>query len=54
MAPCRRIGRRIGDRLIVEPVHRKSLLTLLASWAPMAADLGDLDQGLTPLDDVEL
>ena len=43
-----------GDRLIVEPVPRKSLSALLASWSPCDEPLPDVDEGLLPLDDVEL
>ena len=43
-----------GDRLIIEPVKKKSLLNLLATWQPSDEGLPDVDRGLLPLDDVEL
>ena len=43
-----------GDRLIIEPARKKSLLGLLATWEPLDEILPDLDKGLLPLDDVEL
>ncbi len=51
----RAIVTRDGDRLIVEPVRRKSLEALLASWASTDGDtLPDVDEGLLPAEDVEL
>ena len=43
-----------GDRLIIEPTKKKSLLKLLSTWQPSEEGLPDIDQGLLPLDDVEL
>jgi len=43
-----------GDRLIIEPTKKKSLLNLLATWQPSDSGLPDIDQGLLPLDDVDL
>jgi antitoxin VapB len=43
-----------GDRLIIEPSRKKSLLRLLETWEPLDETLPDLDKGLLPLDDVEL
>lgn len=43
-----------GDRLIVEPIKKRSLLKLLSTWEPTEEGLPDVDQGLLPLDDVEL
>lgn len=37
--------RKEGDRLVVEPVPRPSLLKLLSTWGP-------LDEGLPPIDDL--
>jgi Virulence-associated protein and related proteins len=34
---------RDGDRLIIEPVRRKGLLALLASWNPIDDDLPDVE-----------
>jgi antitoxin VapB len=46
---------RDGERLILEPVTRKSrLLELLASWDPIEDSFPDVDEGLLPLDDVEI
>lgn len=44
---------REGDRLIVEPVKKPSLLALLAEWEPLAEEFPDVDEGLLPPDDVE-
>lgn len=46
--------RKEGDRLIVEPVHRRSLLRLLGSWKPLDVDFPDVDEHLPPLDDVNI
>lgn len=43
-----------GDRLIVEPVRKSSLLELLSTWEPLEETFPDVDEGLLPLDDVEL
>jgi antitoxin VapB len=43
-----------GDRLIIELTKKKSLLKLLKTWEPSDETLPDIDQGLLPLDDVEL
>lgn len=43
-----------GDRLIVEPVKKSSLLGLLATWEPLDEEFPDVDQGLLPLDDIGL
>ena len=43
-----------GDRLIIEPIKKKSLLKLLRTWEPSDETLPDVDQGLLPLDDVDL
>jgi len=49
------IVRKDGDRLIVEPVRRRSdLATLLARWEPLDEILPDVDEGLLPLDDIRL
>lgn len=48
------ILRKDGDRLIVEPVRKGRLLSLLASLAPLDEPFLDVDQDLMPLDDVEL
>lgn len=43
-----------GERLIIEPTKKKSLLKLLKTWEPSDETLPDVDRGLLPLDDVEL
>ncbi|MDS4020028.1 MAG: AbrB/MazE/SpoVT family DNA-binding domain-containing protein [Candidatus Competibacter sp.] len=41
-----------GDRLIVEPVRRHSLLALLATWKPLEEDFPDIQDW--PPEPVEL
>jgi antitoxin VapB len=45
---------RDGDRLIIEPVRRKGLLSLLASWEPLSDedDFPDIDDEPTTSIDV--
>jgi antitoxin VapB len=44
-----------GNRLIMEPVVKKrNLLELLATLEPLDEDFPDIDDGLLPLDDIEL
>ena len=43
-----------GDRLILEPVRKGKLLTLLATLEPLAESFPDIDESLPPLDDVVL
>jgi len=43
-----------GDRLIIEPVRKGKLLTLLATLKPLKETFPDMDEMLPPLDDVEL
>lgn len=43
-----------GDRLIIEPAKKKSLLCLLSTWEPSDEEFPDVDRDLLPLDDVEL
>jgi antitoxin VapB len=45
--------RKEGDRLIVEPVPRRSLLELLSTWAPLDEELPEVDE-LGPIEDVDL
>ena len=42
--------RKVGHRLILEPVRRKSLLEVLAAMAP-GDELPDVDETLTPQDE---
>ena len=42
---------RDGDRLIIEPVRKKGLLALLASWEPLDEDFPEIeDPPATPED----
>ncbi|MBS3786072.1 MAG: AbrB/MazE/SpoVT family DNA-binding domain-containing protein [Gammaproteobacteria bacterium] len=43
-----------GDRLIVEPIRKGRLLSLLASLPPLTDTFPDIDDDLTSLDDVLL
>ncbi|HEX7200514.1 MAG TPA: AbrB/MazE/SpoVT family DNA-binding domain-containing protein [Dongiaceae bacterium] len=45
--------RKEGDRLIVEPVPRRSLLELLSTWAPLDEELPEVGE-LGPSDEVDL
>ena len=46
--------RKEGDRLIVEPIRKGRLLALLASLEPLDEPFPDVDEDLSPLDDVVL
>ena len=46
------IIRQEGDRLIVEPVRKGSLLVLLAGMKPLDETFPDVDESLPPPDDV--
>ena len=48
------ILRKEGDRLIIEPVRKGRLLALLASLPPLKEPLPDVDEDLTPVDEVDL
>lgn len=45
--------RKVGDRLVLETVHRKSLLQALSAMTPLAMedDFPDVDETLEPLDE---
>ena len=45
--------RKVGDRLILEPARRKSLLQVLAAMAPPAAgdEFPNVDETLNPLEE---
>lgn len=45
--------RKEGDRLIVEPLPRTSLLALLATWSPLDEEFPEIDD-LEPVEDVHL
>ena len=46
------IVRKEGDRLIVEPVRKGRLLSLLSNLEPITEPFPDVDEDLPPLDDV--
>ena len=48
------IIRRDGDRLIIEPVRKDSLLDLLAGWDALDEAFPDVDKELLPVRDVRL
>jgi len=48
------IIRREGDTLIIEPARKAGLLETLKRLEPLDESLSDGDEGLLPLDDVEL
>ncbi len=45
---------REGERLIIEPVRKGKLLALLATLEPIEERFADANEGLLPLDDVDL
>lgn len=45
--------RKEGNRLIVEPMERPSLLALVATWAPLQEEFPGIDD-LEPIEDVDL
>ncbi|KAM3090302.1 antitoxin [Phormidesmis sp. 146-12] len=44
------IIRKEGERLVIEPVKRSSLLALLATLPDIADEFPDVDMGLLPID----
>ncbi len=46
--------RKEGERLIIEPAHKPSLLAFLATLEPITAEFPDVDAELLPLDEVDL
>lgn len=48
------IIRKDGERLIVEPVRKLSLLAVLAALEPLDDEFPNVDEGLLPLDDINL
>ncbi len=48
------ILRKDGDRLILEPVRKGQLLSLLSNLSPLKEILPDTDKDLPPLEDVTL
>jgi antitoxin VapB len=48
------IMRKEGKKLILEPVKKKGLLSVLEELEPLDVDFPDIDKNLLPLDDVQL
>ena len=48
------IIRKEGKRLVLEPVKKKGLLSVLAELKPLDDDFPNVDETLLPLDDVSL
>ena len=48
------IIRKEGDRLIVEPIRKARLLTLLTTLDPVEEPFPDVDEDLPPINDVAL
>jgi len=46
--------RQEDDKLIIEPLKQKSLLEVFATLDDIEEDFADVDQGLLPLDDINL
>jgi antitoxin VapB len=46
--------RQEDDKLIIEPLKKKSLLEVFATLDDLEEDFPDIDQGLLPLDDIDL
>ncbi len=47
------IIRREGDRLIIEPIRKGGLLSVLATLTSIEESFPDVDESLEPLDDAE-
>ncbi len=48
------IVRKEGDRLIIEPVRKGGLLSVLAGLEPLDEEFPDVDDNLPPPDNIEL
>ncbi len=49
------VVRKDGECLIIEPVKRQpDLAALLAGWEPLEESFPDVDEGLRPLDDIQI
>jgi antitoxin VapB len=46
--------RKEGEKLIIEPYHQKTLLEILATLEDIDEEFPNVDEGLLPLDDIEL
>ena len=42
------------NKLIIEPLRQKFLLKVLSTLEPLEEDFSDIDEGLLPLDDIEI
>lgn len=43
-----------GDKLIIEAIKKNGLLQVLTNLHPIEETFADVDEGLVPLDDIEL
>ncbi len=43
-----------GDRLIIEPLNKSSLLDTLLEMEPLTEQFPDVDKDVRPLDDIDL
>jgi len=48
------IIRKEGKRLILEPVKKKGLLSILEELEPLNEDFPDVDEGLLAADDIDI
>ena len=48
------IIRKEDNRLVIEPVAKRGLLSILGGLTPLDEDFPDIDLGLLPLDDIKL
>lgn len=46
--------RKEGERLIIEQVKKEGIVEFLSNLEPIEESLPDVDEGLLPLDDIEL
>ena len=44
------VMRKEGHRLVIEPVHKGRLSTLLSTWEPLDGAFPDIDEDIAPLD----
>ena len=42
------------NKLIIEPLRQKFLLKVLSTLEPLEENFSDIDEGLLPLDDIEI
>ncbi|MFN4874971.1 MAG: antitoxin [Aphanizomenon sp.] len=54
LSPTEVIIREDNGKLIIEPYKKKSLLETFATLDDIEEDFPDVDEGLLPLDDIEL